>query len=141
MKIFHKTQKQYEILGISPSNQWIQNDPFSKRVIFGCLLFGPNLISQFVYLFHVANGFIECVICICSITATIIIFVCFAAVVFRKSKLFESISNVEKFINISKTVCIPDIQNKNKELMYFRVEKSKIGSILLENQSAGRTLE
>lgn len=93
----------YATLGICPSNQPTQTYPFSLllRVIFGFLLFGYLIVSQCVYTFYVANGFIEYVECICTTFSSIIVFVFFAAIVFRKTELFEIIENIESLIDTS----------------------------------------
>lgn len=103
IKIFQTIQRQYEILGISSTNQSNQKYSAEKRVFHGFLLFGCLLASQFVYIFHVASGFMEYVNCTCSIFATSIMFVCFAAIVCRKTTFFESIDNIEKFIKTSES--------------------------------------
>lgn len=130
MKIFRTVRKQYAILGIRSSNQSIRNYSFNKRILFGFLLFAYLILSHFVYFFHVANGFMDCMECICSLSASIIMFVCLAAIVFRKNTLFECIHNMEKLIDTSEAVLNQFlIINKNKfevnfilklELMYFR---------------------
>lgn len=95
MKIFQTLRKQLAIVGISPSNQ-----SFNERVFFGFSLFGCSVSSQFVYI-YVANSLMDSMECICSLSAGIIIFVCFVAVIFRKSTLFESVDNFEKLIDTS----------------------------------------
>lgn len=103
IKIFQRVREQYAIIGISPSNQSNQKFPFSKRVFLGFLSFSCTTVSQFVYILYVANDFMECMECVCSLSGTIILFVCFAAIVFRKAKLFDSIDNIEKLIDSSKS--------------------------------------
>lgn len=104
MKIFETVRKHYAILGISPSNQWSQNRPFDGKILLGFLLFGCNLASQTVYIYRVADDFKEYMMCICSISATFTMFVCFAAVFYRKAQLFECFGNMEKSIDARKTV-------------------------------------
>lgn len=104
MKIFQTVRKQYVIVGINLSNQWTQKYPFSKRVLFGFLLFGYLILSQFVYSFHVADGFMEYVECVSSTSAGILVFVCFAAIDFRKTTLFEIIDNIEKLVDTSEPI-------------------------------------
>lgn len=101
MKIFETIQKQYAILGIISSRLSSQKYRFNEREFLGFLLFGYQIFSQFVYVFHEASGFMEYVVSICATSGTIIMFVCFAAIVFRKSTLFESIDNVETLIDKS----------------------------------------
>lgn len=62
------------------------------------------MASHFMNLFYVASDFMEYMEGICTTSATIIIFVCFAAKVFGKTKLFNIIDNIEKIINASKTI-------------------------------------
>lgn len=101
MKIFKILQRQYAILGISPS---ISLNSFKKRVLFGFLMFGYLFISGFVYTSYVANDFMEYVECCCALSACVIIFVCYAAVAFRKTILFDGIDNIERFIDTRKAI-------------------------------------
>lgn len=103
MKIFQTIQMRYEFLGITSTKQLNQRYLFEKRVRHGFLLFGCLMVSHFMNLFYVASDFMEYMEGICTTSASIIIFVCFAAKVFGKTKLFEMIGNVEKLINASKT--------------------------------------
>lgn len=64
-------------------------------------MFGCNFASQTVYIYHVADGFMEYMMCISSISATFTMFVCIAAIVYRKDKLFKCFDNTEKFIDTS----------------------------------------
>lgn len=105
MKILKLLQRSYAIMGISPSkvslNQSTQKCPFNGRIIFGFLLYGCVILSQFMYIFYVANDFLDYVESIIATTSTIIMFICFAAMAPRKTKLFESIENIEKLIDMS----------------------------------------
>lgn len=102
LKIFKTLQKQYANLGISSSSQQTtQKYPFNERVIHCFLFFGWLFVSHFVYIFHVANGFMEYVQGICTTCASMIVFVCFTSKVFNETKLFESIANIENLINKS----------------------------------------
>lgn len=102
MKIFRTIQKQYAVLGISASEQLIQKYAVSGKELVGFLLFGCLIISQLIYIFRVANGFMEYIVCICSVSGGIIVFVCFAAIVFEKVTVFACIDSIEKLIDISK---------------------------------------
>lgn len=104
MIIFRTVRNKYAMVGISSSNQWTQKYSFNKRVCFGFLLFGCVAVSQLVYVFYVANGLMEYMECISTGSGTIIMFVCFAAIVFRKTKLFESIDEFEKLIDTSDSI-------------------------------------
>lgn len=98
MKIFQTVRKHYAIMGISsPSDQ-----SASEIVLLGFLIFGCSFASQFMYIFRVASGFMEYMECVSSLSAGGIIFVSFAAIVFRKRTLFESIDNIEKLVDSSK---------------------------------------
>lgn len=101
MKVFQTLQKQYEILGLSSSNQ---STSFSKRVFFVFSLYAYLLASQFVYIYHVASGFMGYMECICATLSSIIMFVCFAAVAFRRSIFFNTIDNIENLIETSKSI-------------------------------------
>lgn len=101
MAIFETIQKQYAILGISPSNQSIQPNPFSERVLFGFVLFACDFVLKIMYIFNVASGFMEYLQSICTTSGTVITLVSFAVIVFRKSKVFESIENFRKLIYTS----------------------------------------
>lgn len=108
MKILQAIQKNYAILGIRSSNQSNQKYPFNiKRVFFGFSLSGSVIASQLVYTYYVANGLMEYMECICSISAAIIIFLCFVAIVVGRTTLFESIDNIENFIEKSKLAFKP----------------------------------
>lgn len=106
MKIFEKAKMHYATLGISPSNQSIQNDPFNKKVLFGFLLFGCLLSSQFVYICRVNtnSGFMEYTNIICTASASALMFICFAVIFIRKAALFDCIDSTQIFIDISKAV-------------------------------------
>lgn len=101
MKIFRNVQKRYKTLGIIPSNQSAQKCSFNTRIIVGFCLFAYLIVAQFVYILQVATGFMQYMGCICSASAGTIVFVCFAAVVLRKTTLFECIDQIEKLINTS----------------------------------------
>lgn len=101
MKIFNKIRKQYAILGICSSKQLTQKHPFNNRVLVGFLLFGCGAASKFAYIFYTANDFMEYMVWICSTSGAIIVFICYAAIVFKQILLFESIDNMERLIDSS----------------------------------------
>lgn len=103
MNIFQRIKERYAILGIRQSSQSSQKYQLNRRILFGFLVFGCNILSQILFIFRVANGFIEYVDCICATSATMIIFVCFATNVFNRVLLFEVINNIENLIDSSKT--------------------------------------
>lgn len=99
MKIFHPIQKQYGFLGIPSSNP---STRFTERILFGVSSYGCVLVLQFVYMFRVVSGFMEFMEGVSSIFAGTLIFICYAAIVFRKSMLLEAIDNIEILIGTSK---------------------------------------
>lgn len=103
MKVFRTIRNKFAFLDICPSNQSTWQNPFNKRVL-GFILLGGNIVSHVVYIFRVANDFLEFVECLNSTFASIIISVCFVAIVFRKTTLFNSIDNIEKVIDASELV-------------------------------------
>lgn len=103
MKILQTIQKRFATLGIHPSSQSTHKLPFSDRVLLGSSIFGYLIASQFVYLLRVASIFMEYMECISSTFSSTIMFVCFAAMVFRRTTLFKSIADIEKFIATSES--------------------------------------
>lgn len=104
LQIFQTVQRQYAILGISSSHQSNRKYPFSERVLFGFLLFGCNIVSHAVYIFHVADGFMEYVECICVTSGSILIYIGFAAIVLGQTAIFETIDKIGKLIDTSEPV-------------------------------------
>lgn len=101
MIVFESVQKHYATLGITSSHQWTQKFPLSPRVLLGFLLFAYLIVSQLVYIFFVADDFMEYVECVTATSGSSIIFVCFMAIVFRKETMFKCIAIIEKFIDTS----------------------------------------
>lgn len=99
MKIFEILQQNYKLLGIEPSNQLV-----NKRVLFAYMFYAYFIASQCAYIFHVANGFMEYVEGICATSSSVIIFICFTAVAFKKTTLFKIIDNAKKLIATSELV-------------------------------------
>lgn len=104
MKIFRVVQQHYAILGVSSSHQPNQKYRLNRREVFSFFILGCLMISHFVYIFRVASGFMEYMECICSTSTCIIAAICFAAVVFRKTTLFERVGDIEQFIDASESV-------------------------------------
>lgn len=105
MKIFQRVRKQYAILGISnPSNQPIQETPFNKRVLAGFSFFAYIYTSEIVFIVQEANGLMEYIEGLSSLSAVFVLIVCFAAIVFRKATLFKNIDNIEKLFDTSETI-------------------------------------
>lgn len=103
LEIFHTIRRQYAILGISSSNQWTQEYPLNERILLIFIFLECVIVSQFMYTFRLSHGFLEFMEGTCTTAGSALIFVCFAAVVFRQTTLFEGIGNFEKLINSSKT--------------------------------------
>lgn len=102
MKTFGILQKHFTILGIvRPPNPSSQKDPFNKKVLFGFSLIAYFIGSQFAYIFYVADGFMEYMNCICATFASMIVFVCFVAIVFGTSTVFTIIDDMERVIDLS----------------------------------------
>lgn len=142
MKIFRTIQKQYAVLGISASEQLIQKYAVSGKELVGFLLFGCLIISQLIYIFRVANGFMEYIVCICSVSGGIIVFVCFAAIVFEKVTVFACIDSIEKLIDISKRRSYSSTNDWFESLKFhIRMQTPKFGGIFFQGQSTDRTIE
>lgn len=101
MKIFEIVQTHYADLGISPSHQSSNKYGFNERVTLFLFLNGLTIVAHFAYIFYVATDFMEYVNCISATAATTIIFVCFAAIVFKSDLMFENINHLEKLIEAS----------------------------------------
>lgn len=102
MEIFQTAQTHFAVLGIRPSNQTTRKYSDNRKILFGFLLFVCNAVSQFVYIVHVANGFMEFMDCICATSGSTIVFVGFTTIVFKRTLLFENIDNLQKLIDTSK---------------------------------------
>lgn len=99
MNIFRTIRKQFAIVGISnTSNQSTQKMAFIKRIACSFILFF-TIVAQFLYILYVANGFMEYMEAICTFSASIIIFVSFMALAFKRTLLFESIDKIEKLVD------------------------------------------
>lgn len=104
MEIFIGIRKQYAMLGIRPSSdQSHETVPFNGRILFGFVFFAWVIPSQLVYILVVANGFIDYVVCVLTISSAVIYFVCFAAVVFRQSTMFEAFDHLQTFVDASES--------------------------------------
>lgn len=104
MKIFKLVQSHYTLLGINSMHQSAQKYPFNGKILIGFLLLGCSVALHFAYIFYVAEGFMDYMVCICSLCASFQITVCFAAFVFKWPLAFETIGNMEKFINSSELI-------------------------------------
>lgn len=100
MKVFETVRTQYMVMGISPTNQPDRRCPFNERIFAISVSIGCSVISQLWYI-HKANSFVDRMECIGSLSAGIIVFSSFAAIVFRKTKLFKSVGDIEKLIDSS----------------------------------------
>lgn len=104
MKFFETIQMHALTLGVSSSNHSSQKYPFNRRVLVGFLIFGCSILSHLSYIFLVANGFMDYMVCICSTWASILMFAGFAIIVFKSASVFDSIDNFETFVDTSKLV-------------------------------------
>lgn len=126
MKIFEIVQRHYVILDVSSSYQLTEKFAL-RKIILIYLLFGWIIVSHFVYIFNDASGFIEYMESICATAGCLIIFICFETIIFRKTRVFESIQNIEKLIDTREPFlnyfepCKCDSILKVNQLMYFRV--------------------
>ena len=130
MKILQSVQAKYELLGIN-LEQSTHRFPHNPKIFCGFLLFGLTTASFVVYLIQVADTLIECIECITTTSAALIIAVCLGAIVFKMSKLFENISILENVIEIGMLKTIlqiisskechifqdPNIQNRTRSFM------------------------
>lgn len=106
MKIFQTIRKQFAIVGIeNTSNQSNRKLALTKKIVCGFILC-LTIVSQFLYVLCVANGFMENIEAVCTFSASIIIFVGFMALVFRRTLLFESIDMIERLVDSSKLFLI-----------------------------------
>lgn len=128
MEILQTVQKNYAILGISPPHHSNQRLSFNKKVLFGFLSIGSLIFSQAMFIFYVASGFMEYMDSICAISATIVVFICFATIVLRKTKLFEMIENIKKQIGASKATNLR-FSNYTIETMKMLSRKSETKKI------------
>lgn len=98
MKVFQTLTNHYATLGIKPSDQLQQQYPFDEKVLMGFSLWGCMITSHFIYINYVANTYVEYAECICTSTGSIIVFVCYASVVFYSNTLFDAFKKIEGFI-------------------------------------------
>lgn len=97
MKILEIVQKHYATMGIMSSEKY----PLNKRILAVFSIFGCGVVSLGVEFFHVSNHLMESIICLCLMFGVIITFNCFAAIVFKRSLLFENINKIETLIDTS----------------------------------------
>lgn len=96
MKIFYTIQKQYALLGICSLPQSTKNRPFHHTAVhFNFVSLTSVIVSQFLYTFRESIGFMEYIEEVCAAAGSIIIFICLAAIVSRKTTLFNGIDNFE----------------------------------------------
>lgn len=109
MKIFKIVQKQYAILCISSSTVSNQPSQFlcNKNVLFGLSLYAYLIVSQFVYIFYEADGLMEYMNGISATFGSVIVFVCFAAIVSGSSTVFAILNHLEQLINTSEQHIFP----------------------------------
>lgn len=103
MKVFRMVKKQYAFVGITSTNQSARKSQLNTRILAGFLLFSCLVQSQFMYIFRVADGFLDYMDVICSTFSTFILFICFAAIVCNRTKLFKCIDRIEDLIDMRKS--------------------------------------
>lgn len=96
VKIFETIQEHYAMLGIG-------RNIVLKRVLFGFLIFGCATTSQVMFVLRTANDFVAYIEGICWISGSLIVFVCFTTILFKRALLFESIHNFKKFLDTSES--------------------------------------
>lgn len=101
MKVLETVQMHYTTLGICSSHQPSQQHSFNERILAGFLMFGCVVVLHFMYIFRVANGFMDHMVCICSLSGNSITFICFVTVVLKSNLLFKIIDNLEMLIDAS----------------------------------------
>lgn len=101
MNLLQIVEKNFATLGLSPSNQIY---PINGKVLFGFLVFECTTVSQFMYIFNVANGFMEYMEVVSATSGTIVMFICFVTIMARKTTIFESIDDINKLINTSEPI-------------------------------------
>lgn len=111
----------YVLMFIAPIDQHLFIRRNLDRSVWFSTIFGWMIVSQFVYMFRVASGFLEYMVCICSISASLIVFVSFAAIAYRRATLFESIDEIEKLIDSSKSHFRIIAYHFFKWAMHFRI--------------------
>lgn len=103
MKVFTNTQRYFAAVGICSSNEPTRELALNNRILFGFSLFGLTIACQFMFILYVADDFMEYMDCGCSLSATITMFVCFAADVTKRATLFGCIHNIERLIAASES--------------------------------------
>lgn len=121
-KIFQMSQKYFTVLGISPILM-VQSNPFNQKNLICFLVFGLQLISEFIYILYEAETFWDYIQSIYFCSVSILATVVFLILVFRVDKLFKYIGNSENLNNIGKYS--PKRRNTyeflKKNLFYFSI--------------------
>lgn len=134
MKIFQIIQLHFTSLGIIRSDQHTCN----KKILVGFIIFWFAVGLQLEYLLFEANGFMELMECISSLSGSAIIFVCFAAIVFSRDAVFDSIDQIEEIIDSSKTGFYhTKLFYTSIDTLNFRKKTSEIKKILYEKEPTG----
>lgn len=108
MKILQTIQRQFALLDIVPSNQ---THRLSNKILLGFSSILCSIVSQLMYIFRVASGIMDYMGCICSMFASINMFVSFAAIVSKRALIFQNLETIENLIDSSKTVSCSVIHN------------------------------
>lgn len=101
MKVFQTVQSNYELIGIS-SVESLHNFPYNPQISIGFLTFGVSTGSYIIYFFNMADDFKAYIEYTITVSAFLIISVCFGAVVLRMTELFENIDGMENVIEMRK---------------------------------------
>lgn len=98
MEIFNTFRGHLKILGIE-STQSARKFPFNRNLLLGFLSFFISIILTGLFLVYFVNDIMELLQCVCTISATIELGFCFAAMVLQKWRLFNIIEFMEKLVN------------------------------------------
>lgn len=98
MKVFLTLTKAYAILGISSSSQ------SNQKIFMGFSLWAWMMISHVMYIFYVASAYMEYMESVCMTTGSIIVFVCYADIVFKSHTIFDVFDKIENFIESSERI-------------------------------------
>lgn len=99
MKLFQLIRKNFMALGIDSKQAFDSTKPYNKKILGCFFMIGLNNIFFLVYMFHIAESFLEYTESMYMASAAIVIGVIFICLVLKMKKLFELIDGIEKHIN------------------------------------------
>lgn len=105
MKVFQKLSRQYAILGIR-SNATNPKHAFNERIHAGFFLFGCIIVTKFIYIFRVANAYMEYMECVSTTSGSIIVAVIYTHTVIISDEIFEVFGKIEQFIETSEIMLL-----------------------------------